>query len=50
MINNYYFGTNYERLPDKSYFSTYRDAYNFTDVTGRIRFDDELSKKQPKPQ
>lgn len=49
VIDNYYFGANYELLPDKSYFSTYREAYKFADVTDRLRFDDK-SIKQPKPQ
>ena len=33
LILNAYFNANYELLEDKSYFSDYRQPYNFTDVT-----------------
>lgn len=33
IIFNHYFGTDYERLPDKSFFSTAQRPYRFIDVT-----------------
>ena len=36
LIFNYYFGTNYELLEDKSYYSTYSRPYDFMDVTNNV--------------
>jgi len=36
LILNEYFNENYELLDDKNYFSSYKQWYNFTDVTERI--------------
>jgi len=37
LIFNYYFGTDYELLPDKSYYSDYKYFYEFFDVTDEIK-------------
>lgn len=39
LIFNYYFGTDYELLPDKSYYSDYKYYYEFFDVTDEIEPD-----------
>lgn len=39
IIFNYYFGTNYELLEDRSYFSKWSRPYDFIDVTDRITKD-----------
>lgn len=33
LIFNHYFGTTFERLPDKTYFSKWKSPYDFVDVT-----------------
>lgn len=38
LIFNYYFKTNYEKLDDRSYFSTYGQPYKFLDVTEKVKF------------
>jgi hypothetical protein len=39
VVLNTYFGTGYELLPDKSYFSSYETRYDFVDVTQRALTD-----------
>jgi hypothetical protein len=37
VVLNTFFGAGLELLPDKSYFSTWPDPYNFVDVTAKVR-------------
>jgi len=37
IIFNYYFGANYELLPDRSYYSDHINLYEFFDVTEKIK-------------
>ena len=37
MILNYYFGTNYSRLPERSFFSAFFSPYNFTEITDSLK-------------
>ena len=39
LIFNFYFGTDYELLKDRNYFSSYRWLYKFIDVTDKIKYD-----------
>jgi len=39
LVFNLYFGTNYELLSDRSYFSNYDCPYKFTDVTDRVTYE-----------
>ncbi|MFQ6112625.1 MAG: sulfatase-like hydrolase/transferase [bacterium] len=41
VILNHYFGTNYELLKDKSYYSSRSKPYKFIDVTGELKIDRE---------
>lgn len=37
LIFNFYFGTDYELLDDRCYFSSYDYPYKFTDVTDEVK-------------
>ncbi len=37
IIFNHYFNTDYEILPDKSYFSSWKKLYKFVDVTDKVK-------------
>jgi hypothetical protein len=49
VIFNHYFGTNYELLEDRSYFSTYQQPYRLVDVTEEIRNGSEWTTAGLKP-
>jgi len=39
LLFNLYFGTDFDLLPDNSYFSNVKDPYEFFDITNKVKYD-----------
>jgi hypothetical protein len=49
LVFNAYFGASLDRLPDRSYYSTWDDPFQFIDVTDQLRSQKTAERPSPRP-